>query len=158
MNISRKYNIITGDFAAVDEDGSRIADFQDAQAVLMIGLDYDSGEAVLYAECLSTTLTVSERLNLPGSRFIWMCAEAATAETDISLYESGLSERFEETAEANPDKFFEKNGQLLSNRLTLAKNVCETVRSLANKTKPEKRTKRANSGECSKIRQLHVHC
>ena len=142
MNISRKYNIITGDFAEVDEDKSRIVDFQDAQTVLMVGLGFDSGEAVLYAECLHEPLTVRERLNLPSSRFIWMCAEAAMSATDISLYESGLVERFEETAEANPEKFFEETGQLLQNRLTLAKNVCETVRNLANKTKSEKRAKR----------------
>lgn len=85
MNISRKYNIISGDFAAVDEDKSRIADFQDARTVLMVGLKIDSGEAVLYAECLNKPLTVRERLNLPVSRFIWMCAEAATADTAISL-------------------------------------------------------------------------
>lgn len=142
MNISRKYNIISGDFADVNEDESRIVDFQDASSVLMVGLVFDSREAVLYAECLNKPLTVRERLNLPASRFIWMCAEAATADADISLYESGLAERFEEAAEANPEKFFEETGQLLKNRLTLAKNVCETVRSLANKTKSEKRVKR----------------
>lgn len=142
MNISRKYNIITGDFVDVNEDESRIVDFQNAQTVLMIGLDFDSGEAVLYAECLRKPLTVRERLNLPASRFIWMCAEAATAEMDISLYESGLAERFEEAAEANPEKFFEETGQLLQNRLTLAKNVCETVRSLAEKQKNQKTRKR----------------
>lgn len=139
MNISRKYNIISGDFADVNEDESKIVDFQDSQTVLMIGLDYGSGEAVLYAECLNKPLFVRDRLNLPGSRFIWMCAEAAVSETDISLYESGLSERFEETAEANPEKFFEETGQLLLNRLTLAKNVCETVRSLADKRVQKKR-------------------
>ena len=142
MNISRKYNIISGDFVDVDEDESRIADFQDAQAVLMVGLGYDSGEAVLYAECLNNPLTVRERLNLPASRFIWMCAEAAISDTHISLYESGLSEQFEKTAEANPGKFFEDNGQLIQNRLTLAKNVCETVRSLADKQVQKKRVRR----------------
>lgn len=142
MSISRKYNIISGDFADVNEDESRIVDFQDAQTVLMVGLGFDSREAVLYAECLNKPLKVRECLNLPGSRFIWMCAEAATAETNISLYESGLAEQFKETAEANPEKFFEENGQLLQNRAMLAKNVCETVRSLANKTKSEKRVKR----------------
>ena len=142
MNISRKYNIISGDFADVNEDESRIVDFQDAQTVLMVGLGFDSREAVLYAECLNKPLKVRERLNLPGSRFIWMCAEAATAETNISLYESGLDEQFKEAAEANPEKFFEESGQLLQKRAMLAKNVCETVRSLANKTKSEKREKR----------------
>lgn len=133
MNISRKYNIISGDFVDVDEDESIIADFQDARTVLMVGLDHVSGEAVLYAECLNKPLTVRERLNLPSSRFIWMCAEAATADADISLYESGLAERFEESAEAIPEKFFEEDGQLLQNRTTLAKNVCETVCNLANR-------------------------
>lgn len=142
MNISRKYNIISGDFADVNEDESRIVDFQDAQTVLMVGLGFDSREAVLYAECLNKPLKVRERLNLPGSRFIWMCAEASISETDISLYENGLAEQFKEAAEENPEKFFEENGQLLQNRLTLARNVCETVRSLANKTKSEKREKR----------------
>ena len=142
MNISRKYNIITGDFAAVDEDKSRIADFQDAQTVLMVGLDYDSGEAVLYAECLNEPLSVRERLNLPASRYIWTCAEAATADTDISLHDSGLDERFKEAAEENPEKFFEETGQLLQNRLTLARNVCKTVRALAEKQKSEKQVKR----------------
>ena len=142
MNISRKYNIITGDFAAVDEDKSRIADFQDAQTVLMVGLGYDSGEAVLYAECLNEPLSVRERLNLPASRYIWMCAEAATADTDISLHDSGLDERFKEAAEENPEKFFEETGQLLQNRLTLARNVCKTVRALAEKQKSEKQVKR----------------
>ena len=144
MNISRKYNIITGDFAEVDEDKSRIVDFQDAQTVLMVGLGFDSGEAVLYAECLHEPLTVRERLNLPSSRFIWMCAEAAaTADKDIRLLDSGLAEQFKEAAEKNPEKFFEENGQLLQNRLILAKNVCETVRNLANKTKTGKRAKRS---------------
>lgn len=133
MNISRKYNIISGNFANVDEDESQVIDFQDAQTVLMIDLKIDSGEAVLYAECLHEPLTVSERLNLPSSRFIWMCAEAATAAKDIRLLDSGLAEQFKEAAEANPEKFFEENGQLLQNRLTLAKNVCETVHSLAEK-------------------------
>ena len=141
MNISRKYNIISVDFADVDEDKAIVADFQDARTVLMVGLDHVSGEAVLYAECLNKPLSVRERLNLPASRFIWMCAEAATSETDISLYESGLAERFEEAAEANPDKFFEEDGQLLQNRTTLAKNVCETVRTLA-KTKNQKNEKK----------------
>ena len=142
MNISRKYNIISGDFADVDEDKSMVADFQDAQTVLMVGLKIDSGEAVLYAECLNKPLTVRERLGLPSSRFIWMCAEAATSETNISVYESGLAERFEEAAEANPDKFFEEDGQLLLNHTALAKNVCETVRSLADKHKSGKRVRR----------------
>lgn len=143
MNISRKYNIISGDFADVDEDKSRIADFQDAQTVLMIVLDYVSGEAVLYAECLNKPLTVSERLNLPSSRFIWMCAEAAaTADKDIRLLDSGLAEQFKEAAEKNPEKFFEENGQLLQNHTTLAKNVCETVRNLAEKQKIRKTRKR----------------
>lgn len=143
MNISRKYNIISGDFADVDEDESQVIDFQDSQTVLMVDLKIDSGEAVLYAECLNKPLTVSERLNLPSSRFIWMCAEAAaTANTDIRLLDSGLAEQFKEAAEKNPEKFFEENGQLLLNRLTLAKNVCETVRNLASKTKSEKRAKR----------------
>lgn len=142
MNISRKYNIITGGFADVDEDKSRVADFQDAQTVLMVGLVYVSGEAVLYAECLHEPLTVRERLNLPASRYIWTCAEAATADTDISLHDSGLDEQFKEAAEENPEKFFEENGQLLQNRLTLARNVCETVRALAEKQKSEKQVKR----------------
>lgn len=142
MTISRKYNMITGDFADVDEDKSIIADFQDAQTVLMVGLDHVSGEAVLYAECLNKPLTVRERLNLPSSRVVWMCAEAATTDTDISIYESRLAEQFEEAAEANPDKFFEEDGQLLQNRTTLAKNVCETVRTLAIKHKSEKRVRR----------------
>jgi hypothetical protein len=142
MNISRKYNIITGDFANIDVDKSMVADFQDAQTVLMIGLGSDSGEAVLYAECLNEPLSVRERLNLPASRFIWTCAEAATANTDIRLHESGLDEQFKKAAEANPEKFFEENGQLLQNRLTLAQNVCETVRNLAKKTKSEKQVKR----------------
>lgn len=142
MNISRKYNIISGDFADVNEDKSRIADFQDARTVLMVGLKIDSGEAVLYAECLNKPLTVRERLNLPASGFIWMCAEAATADTAISLYESGMSEQFEKAAEADPEKFFEENGQLLQNRITLAKNVCETVRNLTKKQKSRKREKR----------------
>lgn len=143
MNISRKYNIISGDFADVNEDKSIIADFQDAQTVLMVGLDYDSGEAVLYAECLNKPLTVSERLSLPSSRFLWMCAEAVTADTDISLYESGLSEQFEEAAEANPERFFEEDGQLLQNRTVLAKNACETVRKLAEKQPQKKRVGRS---------------
>ena len=142
MNISRKYNIISGDFVDVNEDESRVADFQNAQTVLMVGLGFDSREAVLYAECLREPLTVRERLNLPASRFIWMCAEAAATDTDISLYESGMAERFEEAAEATPEKFFEETGQLLQNRLTLAKNVCETVRSLAKKQKNQKTRKR----------------
>lgn len=142
MNISRKYNIISGDFAAVDEDKSMVADFQNAQTVLMIGLDHDSGEAVLYAECLEKPLTVRERLNLPSSRVIWMCVEAATTDTDIRFYESGLAKRFEEAAEANPERFFEEDGQLLQNRTTLAKNVCETVRNLATKHKSVKRVRR----------------
>ena len=142
MNISRKYNIISGDFADVDEDKSMVADFQDAQTVLMVGLKTDSGEAVLYAECLNKPLTVRERLDLPAARVIWMCAEAATADTAISIYERGLAEQFEEAAEANPDKFFEEDGQLLQNRTTLAKNVCETVRNLAIKHKTEKRARR----------------
>lgn len=143
MNISRKYNIISGDFADVDEDESQVIDFQDAQTVLMIDLKIDSGEAVLYAECLSEPLTVRERLNLPDSRFIWMCAEAAaTADKDIRLLDSGLAEQFKEAAEKNPEKFFEETGQLLQNRLTLAKNVCETVRSLAKKQKIRKTRKR----------------
>lgn len=133
MNISRKYNIISGDFVDVDEDEAIVADFQDAQTVLMIGLGFDRGEAVLYAECLNKPLTVRERLNLPSSRFIWMCAEAAIADADIRFYESGLAERFEESAEAIPEKFFEEDGQLLQNRTTLAKNVCETVCNLANR-------------------------
>ena len=142
MNISRKYNIISGDFVDVDEDKSMVADFQDARTVLMVGLKIDSGEAVLYAECLNKPLTVRERLGLPSSRFIWMCAEAATADTDIRLYESGLAERFKESAEANPDKFFEEDGQLLQNRTTLAKNVCETVRNLAENQTQKKRARR----------------
>lgn len=143
MNISRKYNIITGDFAEVDEDESQVIDFQDAQTVLMIDLKIDSGEAVLYAECLHEPLTVRERLNLPSSRFIWMCAEAAaTANTDIRLLDSELDKQFKEAAEKNPEKFFEENGQLLQNRLTLAKNVCETVRKLAEKQKNQKTRKR----------------
>lgn len=142
MNISRKYNIISGDFADVNVDESQIVDFQDAQTVLMVGLVFDSREAVLYAECLDNPLSVRERLNLPSSRFIWMCAEAATADADISLYESGLAERFEEAAEANSEKFFEETGQLLKNRLTLAKNVCETVRKLTEKQLQKKRGKR----------------
>lgn len=142
MNISRKYNIITGGFADVDEDKSRVADFQDAQTVLMVGLGYVNGEAVLYAECLNDPLTVRERLNLPASRFIWMCAEAATAATDIRFLDSGLAEQFKEAAEKNPEKFFEEDGQLLQNRTTLAKNVCETVRSLAEKQKIRKTRKR----------------
>lgn len=36
MNISRKYNIITGDFVDVDEDESQVADFQNAQTVLSV--------------------------------------------------------------------------------------------------------------------------
>lgn len=142
MNISRKYNIITGDFVDVDEDESQVIDFQDAQTVLMIDLKIDSGEAVLYAECLHEPLTVRERLNLPSSRFIWMCAEAATAATDIRFLDSGLAEQFKEAAEKNPEKFFEEDGQLLQNRLTLAKNVCETVRCLAEKQKIRKTRKR----------------
>lgn len=142
MNISQKYNIISGDFAAVDEDKSMVADFQNARTVLMVGLKIDSGEAVLYAECLRELLSVRERLSLPSSRFIWMCAEAATADTAISLYESGLAERFKEAAEANPEKFFEENGQLLQNRLELAKNVCETVRNLAENQTQKKRARR----------------
>lgn len=142
MNISQKYNIITRSFANVNEDESIIADFQDEQTVLMIGLDYDSGEAVLYAECLNEPLSVRERLNLPASRYIWMCAEAATSETDISFYESGLAEQFKEAAGANPEKFFEENGQLLQNRITLAKNVCEIVQNLAKKTNTKKQGKR----------------
>lgn len=143
MNINRKYNIITGDFAEVDEDESQVVDFQDSQTVLMVDLKIDSGEAVLYAECLREPLTVSERLNLPSSRFIWMCAEAAaTADKDIRLLDSGLTEQFKEAAEANPEKFFEENGQLLQNRLLLAKNVCETVRNLAEKQKNQKTRKR----------------
>lgn len=141
MNISRKYNIISGDFADVDEDEAMVADFQDARTVLMVGLGFDSGEAVLYAECLNKPLSVRERLTLPSSRFIWMCVEAATANADIRLYESGLAERFEEAAEANPERFFEEDGQLLQNRTTLAKNVCETVRTLA-KTKNQKNEKK----------------
>ena len=141
MNISRKYNIISGDFADVDEAKAIVADFQDAQTVLMVGLKIDSGEAVLYAECLNKPLTVRERLGLPSSRFIWMCAEAATSETNISVYESGLAERFEEAAEATPERFFEEDGQLFQNRTALAKNVCETVRSLA-KTKNQKNEKK----------------
>lgn len=143
MNISRKYNIISGDFADVDEDESQVIDFQDAQTVLMIDLKIDSGEAVLYAECLREPLTVRERLNLPSSRFIWMCAEAAaTADKDIRFLDSGLAEQFKEAAEKNPEKFFEENGQLLQNRLTLAKNVCETVRKFAEKQLQKKRGKR----------------
>lgn len=142
MNISRKYNIISGDFADVNEDESRIVDFQDAQTVLMVGLGFDSREAVLYAECLNKPLKVRERLNLPGSRFIWMCAESATAETNIRLHENGLAEQFKKAAEANPEKFFEENGQLLQNRAMLAKNVCETVRSLTEKQKIRKTRKR----------------
>ena len=143
MNISRKYNMITGDFADVDEDEAMVADFQDARTVLMVGLKIDSGEAVLYAECLNKPLSVRERLGLPSSRFIWMCAEASTADTDISLYESGLAKRFEEAAEANPEKFFEEDGQLLQNRTALAKNACETVRNLAIKHRSGKRVKRS---------------
>lgn len=143
MNISQKYNIISGDFADVNEDKSQVIDFQDAQTVLMVGLGYVSGEAVLYAECLNDPLSVRERLNLPSSRFIWMCAEAAaTADTAIRLLDSGLAEQFKEAAEANPEKFFEEDGQLLQNRLTLAKNVCKTVRSLAEKQKNQKTRKR----------------
>lgn len=142
MNISRKYNIISGDFADVNEDESQVIDFQDSQTVLMVDLKIDSGEAVLYAECLNEPLSVRERLNLPASRYIWTCAEAATADTDISLHDSGLDERFKEAAEENPEKFFEENGQLLQNRLTLARNVCKTVRALAEKQKSEKQVKR----------------
>lgn len=143
MNISRKYNIISGNFVDVNEDESQVIDFQDAQTVLMIDLKIDSGEAVLYAECLHEPLTVSERLNLPSSRFIWMCAEAAaTADPDIRFFDSGLAEQFKEAAEKNPEKFFEENGQLLQNRTTLAKNVCKTVRALAEKQKSEKQVKR----------------
>ena len=142
MNISRKYNIISGDFADVNEEESQVADFLDAQTVLMIDLKIDSGEAVLYAECLNKPLTVSERLSLPSSRFIWMCAEAATADTDIRLLNSGLAEQFKEAAETTPEKFFEENGQLLQNRTTLAKNVCETVRKLAEKQEIRKTRKR----------------
>lgn len=139
MNISRKYNIITGDFVDVNEDESQVIDFQDAQTVLMIDLKIDSGEAVLYAECLHEPLTVCERLNLPSSRFIWMCAEAAaTADKDIRLIDSGLAEQFKEAAEENPEKFFEETGQLLQNRTTLAKNVCETVRGFLQKNKNQK--------------------
>lgn len=138
MNISRKYNIISGDFADVDEDESQVIDFQDAQTVLMVDLKIDSGEAVLYAECLNEPLSVRERLNLPASRYIWTCAEAATADTDISLHDSGLAEQFKEAAEKNPEKFFEEDGQVLQNRLTLARNVCETVRALAEKQKNQK--------------------
>lgn len=143
MNINRKYNIITGDFAEVDEDESQVVDFQDSQTVLMVDLKIDSGEAVLYAECLHEPLTVSERLNLPSSRFIWMCAEAAaTADKDIRFLDSGLAEQFKEAAEKNPEKFFEENGQLLQNRTMLAKNVCESVRSLIEKQKIRKTRKR----------------
>lgn len=142
MNISRKYNIISGDFVDVDEDEAIVADFQDARTVLMVGLDHVSGEAVLYAECLNKLLSVRERLRLPSSRFVWMCAEAATADTDIRFYESGLAERFEESAEKDPEKFFEEDGQLLQNRTTLAKNVCETVHNLAENKTQKKRARR----------------